>query len=137
MGCPHPAERRRMARGHGPPQISPLNFRYLKWGYCGDQFVSTPDITAVAWQLNDLKVLLIVNQDEKEHSFRLDWKPDAQWAFMSVASEAQCKFENGRFSIKIPAGDIALILTGGSKGFAPERKRLENLFQKIRKFKAM
>ena len=83
------------------------------------------------------KVLLIVNQDEKEHSFNLDWKPDAQWAFMSVAAEAQCKFEDGRFSMKMPAGDIALILTGGSKGFAPERKRLENLFQKIRKFKEM
>ena len=120
-----------------PPSISPLNWRYLQWGSCADKFVSTPDIAAVAWQLKDLKVLLIVNQDEKEHSFNLDWKPDAQWAFMSVAAESQCKLEKGRFSMKMPAGDIALILTGGSEGFAPERKRLENLFQKIRKFKEM
>ena len=116
------------------PRISPLKWRYLQWGSCADKFVSTPDIAAVAWQLKDLKVLLIVNQDEKEHSFNLDWKPDAQWAFMSVAAESQCKFEKGRFSMKMPAGDIALILTGGNEGFAPERKRLEDLFKKIRSF---
>ena len=117
-----------------PPQISPLNWRYLKWGYCADQFVSTPDIAAVAWQRNDLKVLLIVNQDEKEHSFQLDWKPDARWAFMSVAAEAQCKFEDGRFSMKMPAGDIALLLTGGNEAFAHEEHRLKDLFKKIRSF---
>ena len=117
------------------PQISPLNWRYLKWGYCADQFVSTPDIAATAWQLKDLKVLLIVNQDEKEHSFRLDWNPDARWTFMSVAAEAQCKFEDGRFSMKMPAGDIALLLTGKNGAFARERNRLEDLFKKIRSFK--
>jgi len=118
-----------------PPSISPLNWRYLQWGPCADKFVSTPDIAAVGWRLKDLKVLLIVNQDEKEHSFQLDWKPDARWAFMSVAAEAGCRFEGGKFFMKMPAGDIALLLTGGKEAFAREKNRLEDLFKKIRSFK--
>lgn len=116
------------------PGIDKVNYRNLKWGNFADQIVSTPDIVSTMWKKQDIQVIMMVNQSEKERTFQLHCSPDESWTFMSVDPAAQCRSGDHEFSIRMPPDNVALILSGRGEKFASESSRLKQLFQKISQF---